>query len=431
MRQGQAQRLGHHLRGGRRSQELTTAAGRTAGPASQVGCLVQRNESMRESGSEGLDGARIFAALGRQRDAAGNQHGRQVQLGGQGHHHGGQSLVAGGHAEHPDPLRQGSDQPAEDNGRVIAIRQAIEHAHRALGATITGIGYTGSERQRLAVSKRLSRRPREETNLPMARVVAQRDGATIFGPDSALGAEDEELLAAQFGRVPSHARILSHAEEVPAGSLAQHRLGQREFPGRTRPAGPQAGQIWRKMSKEFSNGHDPRNPLRSRCSKTRSRLAVRGHVGVPGPSRFRRNLGESQTRRGIGNADQVLAARALNLAPGEPRLALERLVAVGTKELEFRGLHDRSEATGPAVRQLEIGDRRPRSGARNRVTHICRQRVQPPDRGSTPDRGFGPAVANESTRVRGSRTRMRRSHSARPVSPSARDIISPSVSPPS
>ena len=75
----------------------------------------------------------------------------------------------------------------------------------------------------------------------MTRVVTQRDGATVFGPNSALSAENEELLAAQFGRVPSHARILGHAEEVTAGGLAQHRLGQREFSGRTRSAGAQTG----------------------------------------------------------------------------------------------------------------------------------------------------------------------------------------------
>ena len=121
----------------------------------------------------------------------------------------------------------------------------------------------------------------------MARVVAQRDGATIFGPNSALGAEDEELLAAQFSRVPSHARILSHAEEVPAGGLAQHRLGQREFSGRTRPAGPQAGQIWGKRAKEFSSGHDLHNST-SIGSAGQVQTTPRNHFGAdpsnPSPS---------------------------------------------------------------------------------------------------------------------------------------------------
>ena len=196
---------------------------------------------MRESGSESLNGASIFAAFGGQRHPAGNQHGWQVQLGGQSHHHGGQALVASGHAEHPHPLRKGSYQTAEDDGRVIAKRQAIEHAHRALGAAITGIGNRGGKGQRLALAKGFSGGPREEANLPVPGVVTQRDGATVFSSNAALGTEDEELLAAQFGRVPSHARILGHAEEVPAGGLAQHRLGQREFSGRTRPASPQAG----------------------------------------------------------------------------------------------------------------------------------------------------------------------------------------------
>ena len=129
----------------------------------------------------------------------------------------------------------------------------------------------------------------------MTRVVTQSDGATIFGPNSALSAENEELLAAQFGRVPSHARILSHAEEVPAGSLAQHRLGEGEFSGGTGPASSQTGQGFRKRTKEFSGSHALWNSLRSRCTEKRSRIAMRRHVSVPGPTRFRRNLGKAQS----------------------------------------------------------------------------------------------------------------------------------------
>ena len=55
----------------------------------------------------------------------------------------------------------------------------------------------------------------------------------------------------------------------------------------------------------------------------------------PGLAGFRRHMGEPGARRRIGNADEVLAGRALNLPAGELRFALQRLVAVRTVELEF------------------------------------------------------------------------------------------------
>jgi hypothetical protein len=50
-------------------------------------------------------------------------------------------------------------------------------------------------------------------------------------------------------------------------------------------------------------------------------------------------MGKSHSRRRIGNADQVLARRALNLAARELRLALQGLIAVGTVEFEFIRAH--------------------------------------------------------------------------------------------
>ena len=64
-------------------------------------------------------------------------------------------------------------------------------------------------------------------------------------------------------------------------------------------------------------------------------------MGVPGMSRLGRNMGEPGAGRRIRNADEVLAGRALNLPAGEMDLALERLVTVGTVELEFGGVHSR------------------------------------------------------------------------------------------
>jgi hypothetical protein len=50
-------------------------------------------------------------------------------------------------------------------------------------------------------------------------------------------------------------------------------------------------------------------------------------------------MGEPSPRRRIGNADENLASRTLNLAAGELRFALQWLVAVGTIEFEFVGAH--------------------------------------------------------------------------------------------
>ena len=51
------------------------------------------------------------------------------------------------------------------------------------------------------------------------------------------------------------------------------------------------------------------------------------------------DLGETGSRRRIGDADEMLAGRALNLPPGVARVAFQRLIAVGTVKFEFVGAH--------------------------------------------------------------------------------------------
>ena len=58
-------------------------------------------------------------------------------------------------------------------------------------------------------------------------------------------------------------------------------------------------------------------------------------MGVPGVAGFRLHVGEAGARRRIGNADKMLAGRALNLPAGVARVALQRLIAVGAVEFEF------------------------------------------------------------------------------------------------
>jgi hypothetical protein len=54
---------------------------------------------------------------------------------------------------------------------------------------------------------------------------------------------------------------------------------------------------------------------------------------------FRLHVGETSTRRRIGNADEMFAGRALNLPAGVARVALQRLITVGTVEFELGCAH--------------------------------------------------------------------------------------------
>ena len=59
----------------------------------------------------------------------------------------------------------------------------------------------------------------------------------------------------------------------------------------------------------------------------------------PGLAVLRLDVGETRASGRIGNADEVVAGRTLDLPAGELRLALQRLVAVGTIKFEFVGVH--------------------------------------------------------------------------------------------
>jgi hypothetical protein len=54
---------------------------------------------------------------------------------------------------------------------------------------------------------------------------------------------------------------------------------------------------------------------------------------------LRIDLGKSHARRRIGDADQMLAARTLNLPAGILGFAFQRLITVGTVEFEFVRAH--------------------------------------------------------------------------------------------
>lgn len=59
----------------------------------------------------------------------------------------------------------------------------------------------------------------------------------------------------------------------------------------------------------------------------------------PGLAGFRLDMGEAGARWRIGNADEMVASRALNLPACVAGIALQGLVAVGTIEFEFVCAH--------------------------------------------------------------------------------------------
>jgi hypothetical protein len=60
---------------------------------------------------------------------------------------------------------------------------------------------------------------------------------------------------------------------------------------------------------------------------------------IPGAAGFRLDMRETGALRRIGDADEMLAGRALNLPAGVAQVALQRLITVGTVEFEFVRVH--------------------------------------------------------------------------------------------
>ena len=153
---------------------------------------------------------------------------------GQRHHHRRQALVAGGDAEHAAARRQRADQPAEDQGGVVPVREAVHHPDRALRPAVAGVGDEAGERQALEPAQLLRGRLHEQADLPVPRVVAERDRPAVGRADAALGREDQELGAPELARVPPHAGVLRPAEEIAARPVEEHLRRQREAARRSR-----------------------------------------------------------------------------------------------------------------------------------------------------------------------------------------------------
>ncbi len=137
------------------------------------------------------------------------------------HHHGGQTFVAGGDADDAAARGQRTDEPSEDGGRVVAIRQRIEHGGSALAAAVAGIGAVGGEGHGALRFQFARGGFHEQADFPVAGVIAESDGRAVGGADAAVGAEDEELFAVRAPPDPSpYRRSGSSRRGRPRGGCA-------------------------------------------------------------------------------------------------------------------------------------------------------------------------------------------------------------------
>ena len=81
--------------------------------------------------------------------------------------------------EHALAPRQRPDQPAEDDRRVVAIRQAVHHPGRALRPAVAGVGDHPGERHDVEPPQLLGRLLDQQADLPVPRVISQRDRLAI------------------------------------------------------------------------------------------------------------------------------------------------------------------------------------------------------------------------------------------------------------
>ena len=236
MGQRHAQGFGRHLAARRRAHELAAPAGRTAGLAAHFRRVFQSDLPVGEAGGQRLHLGRVLRLLGHQHHAARHEDAGQVAHARQGHHHRRQAFVTGGDADDAPAGGKRADQAAEDDGGVVAVGQAVEHPLRAIGPSVAGIAAIARKGYRPGGGEGPRRLFHQESDFPVAGVIAQSHGRAVGTADAAMGAEDEKFLAQELARVPAHARILREPEHPAARGILEHLRGERKLPGRTGPA---------------------------------------------------------------------------------------------------------------------------------------------------------------------------------------------------
>ena len=135
---------------------------------------------------------------------------------GQRHHHGGQPLVAGGDPEDSLAARQRPDQTPENDGRVIAIRQAIHHAGGSLCTAVTGVGNHAGKWDDVEPTQLLGGFFDQQANLPVAGVITESDRLAIGPAQAALGAQNKVWVAHPWRSSPCRRSGLSRRDRPRA-----------------------------------------------------------------------------------------------------------------------------------------------------------------------------------------------------------------------
>ncbi len=217
VRQRQAERFADHLRCRRSAQELAAAARRAASVAAFLGRLFESDLAVSVAGADGLNLGGILVPFGGKHDAAGNKNRRQIVHRGQRHHHRRQALVARRHAQHSGARRARNAsigaalwprRCGREGYRTCRRVPCVRPSHGSVQAPAKGINPSFLNSSAAALtSKPTSQCP---------ECIPKRDRAAIFSPDAAVCGQNQEFLASQCGRVPTHADVLRPAEQIAA-----------------------------------------------------------------------------------------------------------------------------------------------------------------------------------------------------------------------
>ena len=129
------------------------------------------------------------------------------------------------HPEDSFARGQGSDQAAKDLSRVIPVREAVHHPFRSLRPPVARVGAESSEGHKSPSFQLIRCGLHEQANFPMTGVVAERNWSTVRRANSALSAQNQELLPTQLGRAPPHSDVQAQSEKIAARAFQEHFFG--------------------------------------------------------------------------------------------------------------------------------------------------------------------------------------------------------------
>src|SRR6185437_1012203 len=158
----------------------------------------------------------------------------------------------------------GADQTPIDLRGIVSEWKTVHHPGRSLGPSITRIGHESGERYRTMGAESFGRGLHEQSNFPMPSVKAECHGPPIGSADPPLCAENQEFLAAQLLRLPTHPRVLAEPKYIAAGSLQEHLSGKGQTPLRT------VGEGWNRIERRIARVKQFR--IQDRCVITHGRL---------------------------------------------------------------------------------------------------------------------------------------------------------------